>query len=114
MAQTLKKQIFYYILYLCSFLSLIAIRDTGGGMFVLLVVLPMCATILGIIYGLKQGFFFYYNLIIGFLTASILCFWFYQMGTQQVDSILIYTGIYMALSFVGNSVGFWLRKLGQK
>lgn len=109
MVQTLKKQTLYYILYLCSLLSLIAIQDTGSGMFVLLAVLPMGATILGVVYGLKQEFSVYYNLIIGVLSLVILF-----VSLRQIDAVLVYTGIYTALSFVGNLVGFWLRKLGKQ
>lgn len=105
MVQTLKKQTLYYILYLCSLLSLIAIQDTGSGMFILLTVLPVCATIVGGICGLKQGFSLYYNLVIGFITLVAL-----SIFLKQADAVMLYTGIYMALSFVGNFVGSLLKK----
>lgn len=107
MVQKLKKQVLYYILYLCSFLSLIAMRDTGSAMLVLLVLIPMCDTILGVIYGTKQGFSLYYNLTIGFITLVIL-----SICLRQIDAVMVYTGIYMVLSFVSNLAGLWLRKLG--
>lgn len=105
MVQTLKKQMLYYILYLCNFLSIIAIRDTGSGMFVLLIVLPVCTTILGAICGLKQGFSLYYNLVIGFVTLAGL-----SIYIRQIDAVMVYTGIYVALSFGGNLVGSLLKK----
>ena len=78
----------------------IFIIDTGSGMFFLLLVIPVFCFISGLIYGIIDGFKWFYPIILAVLFIPAIFIYFNS-------SALIYTLIYGVITLIGNMVG-WL------
>ncbi len=97
-----KKQtafIFYIISLIIIFYALpLLIRDTGSGMLVMLLGIPLLTLICSAVYGIKQGFQPLLSLITAIVFAPSV-FIFYNA------SAWIYIVIYAVISLVGNGIG---------
>lgn len=91
-----------FVFYILPFL----IIDTGSGMFILLIGIPMICYIASMIYGIKNSFNLLYPLFIMLLFAPSI-FIFYN------DSATIYIVIYGSISLIGNFIGSLIRKRKQ-
>ena len=91
-----------FVFYILPFL----IIDTGSGMFILLIGIPMICYIVSMIYGIKNSFNLLYPLFIMLLFAPSI-FIFYN------DSATIYIVIYGSISLIGNFIGSLIRKRKQ-
>ncbi len=91
-----------FAFYILPFL----IIDTGSGMFILLIGIPMICYIVSMIYGIKNSFNLLYPLFIMLLFAPSI-FIFYN------DSATIYIVIYGSISLIGNFIGSLIRKRKQ-
>lgn len=74
------------------------IRDTGSGMFLLLLVLPAATLSISVFYGLRQDSILLFPCISGFLFVPAV---FLYMNT----SALFYVLLYGAVSFAGYGIG---------
>lgn len=83
------------------------IRDTGSGMFILLIAVPSFCLVSGGVYGFLLGFKWYLPLLAAllFLPAVFLFF---------NSSALIYVPVFAVLTLIGNLSGWLLGKLYQK
>lgn len=88
-----------FAFYILPFL----IIDTGSGMFILLIGIPMICYLVSMIYGIKNSFNLLYPLFIMLLFAPSI-FIFYN------DSATIYIVIYGSISLTGNFIGSLIRK----
>lgn len=86
------------ILAIAFYVLPLLIKDTGSGMFILLLVIPLLTLICAVIYGVRQGFDFLLP-----LTAVILfvptIFIFYNA------SAWVYIIAYAVITLVGNGIG---------
>ena len=94
------KQMFPFLMVNALFFYLApwAIQDTGSGMFVLLVVLPMSCLIVAWRYGSRYSF----DILFPILTAMLFIptiFIYYN------SSAIIYVLIYGLISMIGNAIG---------
>ena len=67
-----KNWVYYFIIFITFYLIPILIQDTGSGMFILLIVIPLITLITSIIYGLRNVFDFIYPLIVAILFIPTL------------------------------------------
>ena len=74
------------------------IRDTGSGIFFLLIMIPIICFLTSFIYGIKHSFNWLYPLLIMLLFIPSL-FLFYN------DSAAIYVLLYGAIATIGNFLG---------
>ena len=74
------------------------IKDTGSGMLIMLLVIPMIAFICSVIYGVRQGFDFIIPITATILFAPTI-FIFYNA------SAWIYIIAYAVITFAGNGIG---------
>lgn len=99
MKKNLRKMIPYLIIDILSFYLLpLLIIDTGSGMFILLIVIPIICFIISLIYGMKNSFNLIYPLIVMLLFVPTI-FIFYN------SSATIYIWAYGAISLTGNFIG---------
>lgn len=100
----IKKLWSFLLIILISFYLLpLMIRDTGSGMLVLLVALPVISLICSLIYGLKNGFQPLFSILLMALYIPSV-FLIYN------SSAMIYALIYGVLSFIGMYIGFQMSK----
>lgn len=74
------------------------IKDTGSGMFMLLLVIPLLTFVCAIVYGVRQGFDFLLTIAAIILFAPTI-FIFYN------TSAWIYIIAYAVIALVGNGIG---------
>lgn len=67
-----KNWVYYFIIFITFYLIPILIQDTGSGMFILLIVIPLITLITSIIYGLRNVFDFIYPLIIAYSLIALI------------------------------------------
>ena len=94
---------FTVILALSFYLLPLFIKDTGSGMFILLISIPLVTLITSFIQGIKYGF----DLILPLIAAVLFfptIFIFYN------DSALIYVLIFAAITLFGNAISVLFRK----
>lgn len=98
--ETLKKNIVFYLVLLIDFYIVpLVIQDTGSAMAVMLVILPMICLITSIFYGIRNGFDFWYILIVAIMfTPTIFIFynssaWVYIIGYAIVALIGVLIGL---------------------
>ena len=71
--EKLKKNWIYYLIILIAFyLVPMLIKDTGSGMTILLIVIPLIMLITSLLYGLRNTFDFIYPLIVAILFVPTL------------------------------------------
>ena len=102
--EKLKKNWIYYLIILIAFyLVPMLIKDTGSGMFILLIVIPLITLITSIIYGLRNTVDFIYPLIVAILFIPTL-FIYYN------TSAWIYIIVYSVIAVIGELIGKILQK----
>ena len=101
----IKKEIKYYIIVVIVFylLPLLLIKDTGGAMFSMLILIPLLMLVISCIYGMKNGFYIRYAIIVALLFIP-------SIYVIYNESAWIYTAIYGAIALIGNLIGLALRK----
>lgn len=98
-----KNWVFYFIIFITFYLIPILIQDTGSGMFILLIVIPLITLITSIIYGLRNVFDFIYPLIVAILFIPTL-FIYYNI------SAWVYIIAYSLIALIGEILGKTLQK----
>lgn len=102
--KSIKSMLLYLAFIIIAFYMLpIFIIDTGSGMFMLLLVIPLICLIVSLIYGIKHGYNIYYSIIVTLLFTPTIFIYFN-------DSAIIYLFAYGFISFLGNYVGNILNK----
>lgn len=74
------------------------IKDTGSGMFFLLLVTPVILLISGFLYGLREGFCILPAILTGLIFIPVI-FLFYN------ESAMIYAGLFPILVLTGTGIG---------
>lgn len=94
---------FLLIIIISFYLLPLIIKDTGAGMLVLLVALPIISLICSLIYGLKNGFrpLFSILLMVLYIPSVFLIY---------NSSAMIYALIYGVLSLIGMYIGYQIPK----
>lgn len=98
-----KNWIYYLIIFIAFYLVPILIKDTGSGMFILFIVIPLITLITSIIYGLRNTFDFIYPLIVAILFIPTL-FIYYN------TSALVYVIVYSMIAVIGELLGKTLQR----
>ncbi len=100
----LKKAIPYLIVIIIAFYLLPnLIKDTGSGILMLLIVIPLTCFLTGLIFGIKNSFEWYFPVLVGLLFIPSI-FIYYN------ESALIYAPVYGVLTLVGEIIGRMLNK----
>lgn len=103
MKEWIKKYIVYIVIAIMYyFIPLYLVKDTGSGIFLLLIVIPVIVFLISLIFATKNGFRWYFSVIVGLL-------WFPNVYILN-DSASSYTMVYGAISFIGQLIGTLLRK----
>ena len=97
----IKKNWIYYLI--TFYLIPILIIDTGSGIFILLIVIPLMTLITSIIYGLRNTFDFIYPLIVAILFIPTL-FIYYN------SSAWVYVIAYSMIALIGELLGKTLQR----
>ena len=98
-----KNWIYYLIIFIAFYLIPILIKDTGSGMTILLIVIPLIMFITSLIYGLRNTFDFIYPLIVVILFIPTL-FIYYN------TSAWVYSISYSMIALIGELLGKTLQK----
>ena len=98
-----KNWVYYFIIFITFYLIPILIQDTGSGMFILLIVIPLITLITSIIYGLRNVFDFIYPLIVAILFIPTLVIY-YNI------SAWVYIIAYSLIALIGEILGKTLQK----
>ena len=98
-----KNWIYYFIILIAFFIVPILIKDTGSGMFILLIVIPLITLITSLIYGLRNTFDFIYPLLVAILFIPTL-FIYYN------TSAWVYVIAYSMIAVIGELLGKTLQK----
>lgn len=98
-----KNWVYYFIIFITFYLIPILIQDTGSGMFILLIVIPLITLITSIIYGLRNVFDFIYPLIVAILFIPTL-FIYYNVSAWT------YILVYSMIAVIGELLGKTLQK----
>lgn len=94
----------YLIINILIFYLLpLLIIDTGSGMFIMLMLMPILCLGVSFCYGIKRGFSFYYPIVTMIIFVPTI-FIYYN------DSAIIYIFIYGALSLAGSFIGDLFKK----
>lgn len=105
MIDKLKGNIVFYLLLLVNFYVVpCLIRDTGSAMFVMLVLVPGICLIVSVFYGMRNGFNFWYVLIVALMFAPTI-FIFYN------ESAWVYAVVYAVLALIGDLIGVLVRTI---
>ena len=104
MKKIIKMSPYLIINFFVFYLSPLLIRDTGGGMFVLLMEIPVLCFIIFLVYGIKNRFDFWYPLLTTLLFLPTI-FIFYN------ESALIYVVWYGMDAVIGSLLGGTIVKL---
>lgn len=94
---------FLLIIMISFYLLPLMIKDTGSGMLVLLIALPVISFLSSLIYGLKNGFQPFFSIV-------LTVFYIPSVFLLYNHSAMIYALIYGVLSFFGMLIGFQLAK----
>lgn len=98
-----KNWIYYLIIFIDFYIVPMLIKDTGSGMFILLIVIPLITLITSFVYGLRNTFDFIYPLIVAILFIPTL-FIYYN------TSAWIYVVTYSMIAVIGELLGKILQK----
>lgn len=98
-----KNWVYYFIIFITFYLIPILIQDTGSGMFILLIVIPLITLVTSIIYGLRNVFDFIHPLIVAILFIPTL-FIYYNI------SAWVYIIAYSLIALIGEILGKTLQK----
>lgn len=96
--EKLKKVLpFYCVILLDFYIVPFLMRDTGSAMFILLIIMPFICLVTSICYGIKNGFHFWFALIVALLFIPSI-FIFYN------SSAWIYIVVFGILALLGNII----------
>lgn len=99
-----KKNLIFYILLIIDFYVIPwFIKDTGSAMIVMLGMIPMVCFVTSMMYGIRNGFDFWYVFIVAILFIPSI-FIFYN------SSAWIYVVVYAGIALLGNFIALPLRK----
>ena len=100
----LKKNIIFYILLFIDFYIIPRfIKDTGSAVIVTLMIIPLICLITSVFYGIRNGFDFWYILIVAIMfTPSIFVFY--------NSSAWVYVVGYAVIALLRNLIALPLRK----
>lgn len=98
-----KNWVYYFIIFIAFYIVPMLIKDTGSGMFILLIVIPLITLITSIIYGLRNTFDFIYPLLVAILFIPTL-FIYYNI------SAWVYIIAYSLIALIGEILGKTLQK----
>ena len=98
-----KNWINYFIILIAFYIVPMLIKDTGSGMFILLIVIPLITLITSLIYGLRNTVDFIYPLIVAILFIPTL-FIYYNI------SAWVYIIVYSLIALIGEILGKTLQK----
>lgn len=98
-----KNWIYYLIIFIDFYIVPMLIKDTGSGMFILLIVIPLITLITSFVYGLRNTFDFIYPLIVAILFIPTL-FIYYN------TSAWIYVVTYSMIAVIGELLDKILQK----
>lgn len=100
----LKKNIVFYVLLFLDFYVIPCfIKDTGSGMIVMLMIIPLVCLVTSIFYGIRNGFDFWYVLIVAIMfIPSIFIFYNYTAW--------VYVVAYTVIALLGNLITLPFRK----
>lgn len=99
-----KKNFIFYILLIIDFYVIPwFIKDTGSAMIVMLGMIPMVCFVTSMMYGIRNGFDFWYAFIVAILFIPAI-FMFYN------SSAWIYVVVYAGIALLGNFIALPLRK----
>ncbi len=102
---TIKKMLPYLVVILLAFYILpLFIKDTGSGMYMLLIVIPLICSIVSIIYGKKEKFSVAYSIIVALLFIPTIFIYFN-------DSAAVYIAIYGLICIAFNFIGVNLNNI---
>lgn len=101
----MKKEYLIYILLLLSYYLIppFFVRDTGSGMFVLLIFVPIMILFLSTVYSKTKGFKWYFSIVVSLL-------WLPSIYIFYNDSALVYCFIYFIFSLIGQLIGKIVKK----
>ena len=100
----LKKNMVFYLLLLIDFYIVPwFIKNTGSAMIVMLVIIPLICLITSVFYGIRNGFNFWYILIVAIMFAPSI-FIFYN------SSAWVYVVGYAVIALLGNLIALPLGK----
>lgn len=98
-----KNWINYFIILIAFYIVPMLIKDTGSGMFILLIVIPLITLITSLIYRLRNTVDFIYPLIVAILFIPTL-FIYYNI------SAWVYIIAYSLIAFIGELLGKTLQR----
>lgn len=98
-----KNWIYYLIIFITFYFIPLFIKDTGSGMFILLIVIPLITLITSIIYGFRNTFDFFYLVLVAILFIPTL-FIYYNA------SAWIYILAYSMIALIGELLGKTLQR----
>ena len=94
----IKKNIVFYILLIIDFYVIPCfIKDTGSAMIIMLMIIPLICLVTSIFYGIRNGFDFWYILIVAIILFYNSTAWVYIVG-------------YTVIALLGNLIALPLRK----
>ena len=93
-----KMLLYLLVIILAFYISPLLIRDTGSGMFILLMGIPIICLIVSLIYGMKNSFNWLFPLLVMLLFIPTI-FIFYN------ESATIYILTYGVISTIGSFIG---------
>ena len=103
MKEWIKKYTVYIVIaMLYYFIPLYLVKDTGSGIFLLLMVIPIIVFLISLVFAIKNGFRWYFSIIVGLL-------WFPNVFILN-DSASSHIMIYGPTSFIAQPMGFFLTK----
>ena len=108
MVNIFKKMMPYLIIIIAAFyLFPLLIQDTGAGMLILLVAIPLVCLVTSVLYGVKNAFNVMFSIFVAILFIPSL-FTFYN------SSAWVYIIGYGAISMIGNLIGMAISKSEHK
>lgn len=98
---------YLFTILFCFYLLPFFIKDTGSGIFLLLIIIPVIIFINAVVYGKNRGFNIVYSII-------VVIFFIPTIFIYYNESAIIYSFIYGIISLIGNAIGSKLQNLNQK
>lgn len=98
-----KNWVYYFIIFIAFYIVPMLVKDTGSGIFILLIVIPLIMLITSFVYGLRNTFDFIYPLIVAILFIPTL-FVYYNISAWS------YIIVYSMIAVIGSLLGKTLQK----
>lgn len=89
---------YLFVLFVLFYVFPLVIKDTGSGMFILLLVTPAILLITGFVYGIRKGFSILPSILTGILFIPGIYIYYN-------DSAWIYAGIFPVFMLFGTGIG---------